>query len=365
MTVLRVIYELVRVAYTGESIGEDWTFYLHTGAGLVCLDSKLGPGGEDRRIRVIGVREVEIEADEDGPRFERELWWASATEHDPAVPDHGAGLFVPVSIPLEAEVEIWRSLEFDVAETGPAGRTRQTAHLRFDVRARVEVRGDEPSPKLDATPLVGDAAVPKPQQTAGELPESFAAEVEGVEAMIPVVGRRRQLVGRDYAGDDPRGLVLANFLTHHSGGFLPGWFEPRAALYELSNIDELPFWAGENSSMGLRNHRISIEAFAEAAPPLGAGLRAFEVRRSLLAELLGHAHTAELGPAASAIAELIAELVSQHPERATVERQVFVRTATIDEHSGEWTRVLFVDPTPFAGPDTSLWMVAWTDAWTE
>lgn len=116
--------------------------------------------------------------------------------------------------------------------------------------------------------------------------------------------------------------------------------------------------------MGRRNQLALVDAFAEAAPPASGVPLEFEVRASLLVELLAHADTSDLRPKAQALAELIAALVTQHPERAPVERSVYVRTATIDAHAGEWTRALFIDPTPFAGPDERLWMVAWTDAWT-
>ena len=45
---LRVIYELTRLAYTGEDVGEDWTFHVRTGAGLVSFEARVGPAGDDR-----------------------------------------------------------------------------------------------------------------------------------------------------------------------------------------------------------------------------------------------------------------------------------------------------------------------------
>ncbi|MFO7565250.1 MAG: hypothetical protein R6X02_21585 [Enhygromyxa sp.] len=360
---LRVIYELTDLACTGDGLGDEWTFYVHTGAGLVCFNRR---GGVPR---VLGVRSP---PDSPGgePAFERELWWASATEHDLAVPEHGAGLFTPVSIPLAPGLEVHRSLAFEVAEARRWPRRERVAHLRLEIRARVEEAGDAPAPKLDATPLIPDASVPRPELTAGELPESFTVELEGVEVDdLPVVGERILLLGRDHADDEPRAAALGNFLTHFAGGFMPAWYEPRAALYQLRNVDGLPFWIGRNSSMGQRNNRRIIEAFAGLAAPLGTPIHGelggFEERASLLVELLGNAHTSELGPAAEAIAQLIAALVSEHPERATVEREVYIRTALIDEHSGEWTRAFIVDPTPYSGPDQSGWLVAWTDSWTE
>jgi hypothetical protein len=191
----------------------------------------------------------------------------------------------------------------------------------------------------------------------------------GREAKLPVVGERVLLLGRDHVGGDPGAVALTNFLTHFAGGFMPAWYEPRAALYQLRNPDDQPFWIGKNSTMGQRNNRRIVEAFAKLAPPLGnpiyGELGGFEERSSLLVELLGDAHTVELAPSAEAIAQLIAALTSQHSERATVEREIYVRTALIDEHSGEWTRAFIVDPTPFSGPDDCAWLVVWTDSWTE
>jgi hypothetical protein len=353
---LRIIYELTHVARSGEDVGRDWTFYVHTGAGLVCFSAGVDAG---RRTRVLGVRtraELELAS---GAAFERELWWASVKG-----PEQGTSLFTPVWLPLEPGLEVHRSLELDVARLG--GRT----HLRLDLRARIERVGDTPAPTLDVTPMRPNAAVPRPEQTAGELPERFVAALEGVEVdKLPVVGERVLLLGRNHIDGDPGADALSYFLTHFAGGFLPAWYEPRAALYELRNPDDQPFWIGHNSTMGQRNDRRVIEAFAQLAPPLGTPifdeLGGFEERSSLLVELLGDAHTAELEPSAKALAQLIAALTSQHPERATVEREVYVRTALIDEHTGEWTRAFIVDPSPFSGPDESAWLVVWTDAWTE
>jgi hypothetical protein len=374
---LRVIYELTDLAASGDATGHDWTFYVHTGAGLVCFKSQPRTRREDkssvdsggiRAPRVVGVRTCPDAGTE--PAFERELWWASATEHDLAVPEHGAGLYTPVWIPLAAGLEVHRSLEFEVAEARCWAQRDRVAHLRLEIRARVEHVSDAPAPILGATPLIPNAAVPRPERSAGELPRQFTVPLEGVEVDdLPVVGEQVLLLGRDYANGDPRADALGNFLTHFAGGFLPAWYEPRAALYELRNVEGLPFWIGRNSSMGQRNNRRIIEAFASAAPPLGdpiaEELGGFEERFSLLVELLGNAHTVEIAPAAEAIGQLIGALVSEHPERATVEREMYVRTALIDEVSGEWTRAFIVDPTPFAGPDEVGLLVVWTDSWTE
>jgi hypothetical protein len=152
-------------------------------------------------------------------------------------------------------------------------------------------------------------------------------------------------------------------------GVDPASYEPRAAIYAVENPDGQPFWVGRNSSMGQANNRRIVESFAAAAPPVGApihpDLGGFEERQSLLVELLGDRNTVELGPTASAIAELIAALVEQYPEQAVVEREVFVRTALIGEISGEWCSAFIVDPTPYSGPDKLAYLVVWTDSWTE
>lgn len=359
---LRIVYELTHVARSGENVGDDWTFYVHTGAGLVCLESGVHA---DSRPQVIGARTRPAPHGE--AEFERELWWASATERDRSASEHGTSLFMPVWLPLEPGLEVHRSLELDVVESPNDGRR---THLRFDIRARIEQPGDTPAPALDVTPLRPNAAVPRPELIAGELPTHFMAELEGVELdKLPVIGERVLLLDRHHVDGDPGAAALAHFLTHFAGGFLPAWYEPRAALYQLRNPDDQPFWIGHNSTMGQRNDRRIIEAFAQLSPPLGApiagDLNGFEERSSLLVELLGDAHTAELEPSAKAVAQLIAALTSRHGERATVEREIYVRTAMIDEHSGEWTRAFIVDPSPFSGPDKSAWLVVWTDAWTE
>lgn len=202
----------------------------------------------------------------------------------------------------------------------------------------------------------------------GELPDQFTAELEGVDATLPVVGTRVLAVGRGPA-NEPRAAALASFLEHFSSGSGPAGFEPRAALYELRNRDDQPFWIGRNSTMGQRNNRRLVEAFAHQAPPRGQPiypeLSGFEERNSLLVELLGDAHAPELGPAATALAELIVVLTDEHPEQAVVEREIYVRTALIDEFSGEWTRVFIVDASPLSGPERFAWMLVWTDAWVE
>jgi hypothetical protein len=202
-----------------------------------------------------------------------------------------------------------------------------------------------------------------------ELPLQFTAELEGADVVnLPVVGERLLLLGRDHVDGDPRAAALANFLDHFADEVAPAEFEPRAALYELRNLDSQPFWVGQNSSMGQRNNQRIIEAFAKLAPPLGiathAELGGFERRASMLLELLGEAHTDELTPAADAIAKLIAALISE-PEHAPVDREIYVRTTVIDEFSGDWTRAFIVDATPFAGPEEFAWLVVWTDAWIE
>ena len=121
--------------------------------------------------------------------------------------------------------------------------------------------------------------------------------------------------------------------------------------------------------MGQRNNRTIVGSFAAAAPPVGvpiyAELGGFEQRSSLLVELLGDANAVELGPTAEALAELIAALVIEAPEHATVEREVYVRTTLIGEISGEWCSAFIVDPSPYSGPDELAYLVVWTDSWTE
>lgn len=361
---LRVVYRLARITHTGDGVGDDWTIYLHTGAGLVRVASRVVPAGDDPRERVIGVREVEIGAP---VTFANESWWVSATEHDSKFPDRGAGLYTPVALPLEPEAEVWRSLVLEVAESGGSPDTSRRAELRVDLYARVELAGDVPAPKLDAVPLAPDADVPRPTRTAGELPEAFTVDLHGVgfDVMVPVTARRKHDVSLLAGADSPIAEALRTFLKHHTNTRPPASFTPRAVVYELSNAAHAPFWIGDNSSMGHDNHALLIAAFAAAAPPLGSESEGFEVQPSLLRHLLAYKHTIELGPAAAAIAGLVAALTTEHPEQSTVERAFFMRTSIIDDISGEWTYVTFIDPTPFSGPEASAWMLVWTDAWVE
>lgn len=207
--------------------------------------------------------------------------------------------------------------------------------------------------------------LPEPEETPATLPQSFAAELEGVDAMVPVTATLHTLVEYGEAGASPLAELLASFLVRNTGNPILTGQVARAAIYELRNVDDQPFWGGENSSMGQQNQQVLIDAFAEAAPPLGDGGEGFVTEPSLLLRLLRDKTTVELAPTAESIAELIAALIQEYPAQARVERRVFVRTSIIDDMSGEWTHAFFVDPTPLSGPDTSLWMVAWTDAWTE
>lgn len=364
MPILRIVYELSGVSYSGASVGHDWTFHIHTGGGLVRFESNVRRGSEDGRVRVLAVHEVE--APDDAPGFVHERWWVSAIERDAEFPDRGAGLSTPVAIALEAGAEVWRTLEFEVVEQTAVDEFRNAARLRCELRARVELASEQPAPVIDAQPLALDADVPRPSQTAGELPESFDVELEGVGAgTLAVVATRRVLLELGEAADEPVAQVLAGFLANRVGGFAPAWYEPRIALYELRNVDARPFWSDPNSSMGQRNHERVIAALAAAAPPLGSESTPFELQASLLLRLFEFESTAQLGAAAASIAALVATLIEQHPEQAQVERQWYLRSSTIDDFSGEWTHVFFVDPTPFGGPDIHLWMVVWTTTWTE
>jgi hypothetical protein len=359
---------MTHVAYQGENIGNDWSFYLHTGAGLVRLSSKLAHGRDDGRAQVIGVRGVSPApaAPATAVRFERELWWVTAIERDIGRDDHGISMLMPVVVPLEPGVRVQRVLDVDVRESRRRGRV---AKLRFDLQAQVE-RGDQPAVQLDGTLI--PAVEPSPWATAGRLPDRFTAEVEGLDgSTMPVTGERRILTDRNYAGDDPCSEAFVDFLVRHSGDFMPRWFTPQIALYELRNPNGRRFWAGEDSTPSRRNHQKIVDGFATASPiPAGLGaarqLRptvSFEPRSSMLDSLLMPKLAGEVAQSASTIAELIAALTARHPEYAPVARRLYVRTVAMDEHSGELTRVMFIDPTPFAGPDMALWMIAWTDAW--
>src|SRR5690606_21069662 len=137
-----------------DNTGNDWTFYVHTGAGLVCFNASTD-ADDDRRPRVIGVR-TRPAASTDRAEFERELWWASATEHDLAVPEHGAGLFTPVWIPLEP-LRRRRSPSLGQARPGRASASGRPGPGRaIERRARADRRRDPADPRRHRTQARAD-----------------------------------------------------------------------------------------------------------------------------------------------------------------------------------------------------------------
>ena len=358
---LNIVYRLNLVEYRGESVGDDWTFYLHTPAGLAQMQSPIGPGETDQTQRVIGVRE----AQEDDEVVD--TWWVSAIEADFVQDDRAASSRHLVPLIIAPGAVFMRTINIEVVEAGVSG-INNTAVLDFEILAFV-LDPDEPVPPLDVTLLPPDADpdIELPTVTAGECPEQFDAIAEGIGlSEVPVTAERVIELDRGAAGGNPLEEALAGFLTYFASDLGPRTFVPKISLYRISNPDGVEFWGGQNSSMGQRSQTQIIEALNDAIPVQGGGSPTFErATRAIVSELLNNKFTGEFGSAATALAELIMALVETLPERNTVARDLFTRETDLDGFTTTWNHAFFVEPTPFAGPDPDVWLVVWSDAYEE
>lgn len=358
---LNIVYRLNRVEYRGESVGDDWTFYLHTPAGLAQMQSSIGPGEADQTQRVIGVREAEEEDDV------VDTWWVSAIEEDFVQDDRAASSLHLVPLIITPGAVFMRTVNVEVAEAGVPG-INNTAVLDFEILAFVLDPGD-PVPPLDVTLLPHDADpdIELPTVTAGECPQQFDAVAEGVGlAEVPVTAGRVIELERGAAGSNSLEEALAGFLMHFASDLGPQTFVPKINLYRISNPDGTEFWGGQNSSMGQRSQNQIIEALDDAIPVQGGGSPTFErAPRAIVSQLLDNKFTGEFGSAATALAELIMALVETQPERNSVARDLFTRETDLDDFTRIWNHAFFVEPTPFSGPDPDVWLVVWSDAYEE
>ena len=359
----KILYHLDRVHYRGESIGSDWTFYIHTAAGLSKLEAKVHPGENHYRGWVVAVHPVD---GEEGAEL-IDTWWVSAVEKDQAEDDFGVTSRFRVPLILEHGVEMMRTMTAEVVDTGRNGR-RDVAQLDFKVAALV-LDSDSPQPDLDATPVPRDARpeIEYPFATAGEFPTRFNAIADGVDPKsVPVMAHKVVELKLGEEPNNPRDQILARFLENFTYDVRPSGISPKIALYQISNRDGIRFWSSQNSSMGIRSQARIIDALNRAVPPLGGGTPRFERgRHNIVSLLLQPKFAGEFGPAATALADLIMVLTEIRPERVSISRDLFTRTVELNRFSGIWTNAFFVEPTPFSGPDPDVWLIVWTDAWEE
>ncbi|MCB9764551.1 MAG: hypothetical protein H6739_32555 [Alphaproteobacteria bacterium] len=356
MSALRIIYRVVRVRYTGESIGRDWSFFIHTGAGLVRFDARLNLGANDRTRRVVGVREVEAEG------AVEERWWVSALERDPSWSDNGVSLETPVAFYAGEGVDVSRSFNLTVHERVFGSKEAQ---LEVWLEARVvSTNGDAPALDAEVVDTLPDPAA-WPSRVAGALPAHFRAEAEGVSGPVAVEARETLRVTAASEVEGTEAEVFKTFLTTFTWAGDPLGFTPTLVLYEVRSPNQERIWASRNSSMGRRTQERIAGTLAEALPPLSAQNEGFAQLDSAVTHLLAEANTGTLGPRASALSAVVAALVEDAPDRAPVDRTLLQRTSYIDDYSGCWTFAMFVDPMILRGPDERVWLLVWTDGWVE
>ncbi len=356
-----IVYRLDRIHYRGEAVGDDWTFYFQTPAGLSEMQSSVGTGETDSTQRVIGVRQAQ-EDDEVS-----DTWWVSVIEADFVTDDRAVSSRHVVPYIVHPGAHYSRTISVEVTEAGVLGQPN-TATLDFELRAEILDPGD-PTPPLDVTLLPPDADpdIEHPTVTAGECPQQFTAIAEGVgPSDVPVTAEKEIELDRGVAGTNQREEALAEFLTHFASDLGPFRFVPRIALYRVANPDGIEFFSGQNSSMGQRSQANIIEALNDAIPVQGGGSPTFEREdHAIVPDLLNHKQAGEFGAAATALAALIMELVDSQPERATVARHLFTRETDLDSFSRVWNHAFFVEPTPSSDPSPDLWLIVWSDAYEE
>ena len=356
-----VVFRLESIHYRGEAVGNDWTFYFRTLAGLTRIDSSIQPQEADRTPRVIGIAEVE------NTEEITDTWWVSVIEKDMTQDDRAVSSRHQVPLFIEPGAEYMRTISVDVADTGRIGRNDR-ATLDFEIIALV-LDANEETPDLIASPTPQDPGpdIEYPTDTAGSFPHQFEAIAEGVNPRsVPVVASLEAILTTDKTGSSQRDNALVHFREAFTNTYPLPHLVPEIALYRIANAEGKLFWSSQNSSQGLRSQARIINALNDAIPPQGGKSPAFQRHRNaLVTELLEPKFTGDFGAAATALANIILSLTTDRPERTSVNRDVYVRTEELNWFSGIWRRAFFVEPTPFSGPDNDIWLVVWTDGWSE
>ena len=355
-----IIYQVENFQYRGEGIGNDWHFYIRTQAGLARFESSIRPGENDIITRVVGIVEVEQEEITD-------TWWVSVIEKDASQDDRAASSKHIISMAIESGNAYERLISVEVADTGRPGRNDK-AVLDFHLLAYI-LEENETAPPLDAEIIPPDPKpdIEYPSEIAGRMPAQFPAIADGSDPRsVPVTAQLKAQLVRGASGKSSREDVLNRFLNAFSSSYHPPDFTPQISLYKISNVEGLSFWSSQNSSMGLRTQGRIIDALNDAIPPLGKQASRFErLRYDLTGRLLADKFSGEFGPAATALADLIMELTEDRPRRVSISRDLYTRSEELNWYTGVWHNAFFIEPTPFSGPDKSIWLVVWSDGWEE
>ena len=356
-----IVYRLESIHYRGENIGNDWTFYFRTHAGLTRLESSLKVGEMNQVLRTIGLVDVEDQEEL------TDTWWVSVIEKDKAQDDRAVSSRYVVPLLIEPGAEFMRTISVDVSDTGRLGRNDR-ATLDFEILAYV-LEPDQQTPALDASPVPADPKpdIEFPTDTAGNFPSQFEAIADGVNPKsVPVTAQLEAILTTGKTGNSQQDAALILFRDAFTSRYSPSHVTPEIALYRIANTEGIPFWSSQNSSQGLRSQSRIIDALNDAIPPQGGKSPSFQRRRNeLIHELLDSKFTGEFGSAATALADLIITLTEDRPERTSISRDIYIRTEEINWFSGVWRRAFFIEPTPFSGPDQYIWLVVWTDGWEE
>ncbi len=356
-----VVYRVDRVHYSGEAVGNDWTFYFNTPAGLTRFGSSLGLGESMQAARVIGAYEAKEGA------LVTDVWWVSVIEKDFAQDDRAVSSRHLVPMTIEAGRSYTRTISVEVADTGRIGRNDR-AILDFEITAEILDAGQD-APVLEAEVVSRDPGpdIEVPTETAGAFATAFTAIAEGVNPKSVSVAATLQVAQQLGAvNGHAHGEILSVFLEHFSSHSGSSQTPPQIALYRIENPDSVRFWSSQNSSMGLRTQTRIMDALHEALPSPGSSRTKFERRRgALIPVLLQSRFAGEFGPAATALANLIIALTEDRPERVSINRDVYIRTTELNWFSGVRHYAFFVEPTPFSGPDEYIWLIVWSDGWEE
>ena len=356
-----VVYRVERIHYGGDAVGNDWTFYFNTAAGLTRFGSSLGLGETVESRRVVGVFEAK-----DGDQV-TDAWWVSVIEKDFTQDDRAVSSRHLVPIVIEAGRSYTRTINVEVADTGRLGR-KDRAMLDFEISAEI-LHAEQPAPALEAerVPREPGPDIEEPTETAGEFAASFRAIADGVNPKsVPVEASLEVLLQPGDVSSNAHGGALSQFLENFSSSMAPSHFDSQIALYRVANPEGIRFWSSQNSSRGLRTQARIMEALEQALPAQGSTQSNFERRRGALVPVLLESRFAvQFGPAANALAALIISLTEDRPERVAINRDIYTRTSALNWFSGVWHHAFFVEPTPFSGPDAFIWLVVWSDAWEE